>query len=217
MQTPTSICSYTKRILPHGRSGGTVWASDGLVISWLLFGTHVSNGANCNFWQLPTQKTKTRWATSTTSSGLAIGHFSVAHRKPRTPVYCNLHLEIQKSRLRCKITMYIFCLTLCSYFFYITGNNEFWSNRALNRNFNLTEEIERNNTANRGPNPTSTNQTPATTSDPQMSPRRRCETLGNTGNQWRPEWFPENSEMRVCQVPGSSKRDSIKKMIQYWN
>lgn len=96
------------------------------------------------------------------------------------------------------------------------GNNEFWSNRTLNRNFNLTEEIERNNTANRGPAPTSTNQTPATTSDPQMSPRRRCETLGNTGNQWRPEWFPENSEMRVFQVPGSSKRDSIKKMIQNW-
>ena len=49
------------------------WAT-GLAIGCLLVGQHASNGDNSSFWQLPTQKVKTRWATSTTSSGLAIGH-----------------------------------------------------------------------------------------------------------------------------------------------
>ena len=49
------------------------WAT-GLTMSWLLVGTHVSNGANSSFWQLPTQKAKTRWATCCASGELAIGH-----------------------------------------------------------------------------------------------------------------------------------------------
>ena len=45
------------------------WWATGLAIACLLVGQHISNGANYSFWQLPTQK-----ATSTESSGLAIGH-----------------------------------------------------------------------------------------------------------------------------------------------
>ena len=43
-------------------------------IDCLLVGQHVSNGANSRFWQLPTQKAKTMWATTFPSGGLAIGH-----------------------------------------------------------------------------------------------------------------------------------------------
>ena len=56
----------------HSRSGER-WAT-GLAIDCLLVGQHVSNGANSSFWQLPTQKAKTRWATSCASGGLAIGY-----------------------------------------------------------------------------------------------------------------------------------------------
>ena len=48
------------------------WATIGLLVG--LVGQPVSNGANSSFWQLSTQKAKTQWATTTASSGLAIGH-----------------------------------------------------------------------------------------------------------------------------------------------
>ena len=70
----------------HSQSGER-WAT-GLAIDCLLVGQHVSNGANSSFWQLPTQKAKTRWATRTIQAvGLRLDTFSVAHRKRRTPVY----------------------------------------------------------------------------------------------------------------------------------
>ena len=54
----------------HSRSGER-WVA---TIDCLLVGQHVSNGANSRFWQLPTQKANTWWATTFPSSGLAIGH-----------------------------------------------------------------------------------------------------------------------------------------------
>ena len=60
----------------HSRSGETVGnqlgrQSVGQAISWLLVGTHVSNGATSS--GLP-RKRQNRWATSCTSGGPMIGH-----------------------------------------------------------------------------------------------------------------------------------------------
>ena len=74
----TSLLSMCFKIVKkmqrqHSRSGGTVHNGVGnqLAAGWT---TRIEWGYNSSVWQLPTQKAKTRWATSTTSSGLAIGH-----------------------------------------------------------------------------------------------------------------------------------------------
>ena len=56
----------------HSRSGETVgnWVGNQLAAGWT---TRLEWGYTSSFWQLPTQKAKTQWATTTTSGGLAIG------------------------------------------------------------------------------------------------------------------------------------------------
>ena len=57
---------YTAEVVNGGQLG---WQS--LPAGWA---TCIELGANSSFWQLPTQKSKTRWAASCASGGLAIGH-----------------------------------------------------------------------------------------------------------------------------------------------